>query len=180
MRAKATSLFTQLLSSDTDRLLLLSCCCTSTETVWFIRDRGNNGIGNESPGPPPCPDSSWALYDKSDHVVVKSDWLCRSDPRVPFLYDSSTLSNLLVCMLFWPWSACCCKSCLRLKCLRRGNRLAGTETMILGVGGRGKLSLYRKPRDWYHQNDSALRRAAVWTFFSVSIVDWGKATRQRP
>ena len=38
----ATSTLTQLLGSDT-RHLLLSWCCTSTETVWLIRDGGKMG-----------------------------------------------------------------------------------------------------------------------------------------
>ena len=36
----------------------LSWCYTSTETIWLIRDEGKSGVGNESPGLPPCSHSS--------------------------------------------------------------------------------------------------------------------------
>ena len=58
-------------------LLLLSWCFTSTKTIWFIRDGGKNGIGNESPDPPPCLHSSWA------HELCKSLFeLCNTAPEL--------------------------------------------------------------------------------------------------
>ena len=73
MRTQAHLPFHTVPSSVGKPPLLLSWCFTSTETIWFIRDRGGGEvvgggavggrgvIGNENPGPPPFPHRSWAL-----------------------------------------------------------------------------------------------------------------------